>query len=413
MAGNDKSGGSSMDPTEIFTALLEPAGRADPYPLYAALHELGEVVVVGPGVVLVPGYAAISSVLRDPRFLVSDSARLDEVLPDWRDHPSMSTDSLLSLNPPEHARIRSLVSRAFTLRRVAGLEPAIAAMTGRLLDEVASRGTGGSTVEFMHDFAFLLPVTVICELIGIPDSDRESFRPIARNLAATIEPFVGPEIVAVADVAAVQLNDYFSVLAAQRRRHPGDDLMSALVGISDAADGRLSESELLSNLTLLLIAGFETTTNLLGNGLRIILQHPEIGDALRDGSVPVAAFIEEVLRYDSPVQATSRRRADPVTVRGVPVPPGDEIVTLLGAGNRDPRRFAEPDKFDPMRSDGGPLSFGGGAHFCLGAALARLEATVAFPRLLARFPALAAAGQPERRNGFVLRGYETLPVTVT
>jgi cytochrome P450 len=401
-----------MDAAEIFTALLEPPGRADPYPLYAALHELGEAVVLAPGAVLVTGYEAINSVLRDPAYLVSDAARFDEIFPGWRDHPSMSMESILNLNAPEHARIRSLISRAFTHRRVAGLEPAIARMTGQLLDTMADRGADGTPVEFMHDFAFLLPVTVICELIGIPEADRESFRPLARDIAATLEPGFTPEVLADADVAAVRLNEYFTALAAQRRKDPRDDLMSDLVGISDAADGRLSDSELLDNLTLLLVAGFETTTNLLGNGLRIILQEPGIGDAVRDGSVPAAAFIEEVLRYDSPVQGTSRRRLDPAEVRGVPVARSDEVITLLGAGNRDPRRFAEPDKFNPMRTEGGPLSFGGGAHFCIGAALARLEAAVAFPRLLAAFPALAAAGEPQRRTGFVLRGFETLPVTV-
>lgn len=285
-------------------------------------------------------------------------------------------------------------------------------MSGELLDAMADRGADGSPVEFMHDFAFLLPVTVICELLGIPEGDREGFRPIARALAATLEPGLAPDVLAEADVAAVQLNEYFTALARRRRAQPRDDLLSDLVAITDSDDGRLSDSELLDNLTLLLVAGFETTTNLLGNGLRVILQDPEIGHAVRDQSVPVAAFISEVLRYDSPVQGTSRRRGDQAEISGVPVAPNDEVITLLGAGNRDPRRFCEPDRFEPRRDEGGPVSFGAGAHFCIGAALARLEAAVAFPRLLARFPALAAAGEPKRRTGFVLRGFETLPVTV-
>jgi cytochrome P450 len=402
-----------MDATEIFNALLAPAGRADPYPLYAALHELGEAVAIAPGAVLVHGYEAINSVLRDPAFRVSDAAYFDEMFPGWREHPSLGMESILNLNAPEHARIRSLVARTFTYRRISGLEPAIGRMTDVLLADMAGRGSGGATVEFMHDFAFLLPVTVICELIGIPEADREGFRPIARNLAATLELGADLSVLADADVAAVTLREYFTALAAQRRDDPRDDLMSALVQITDSDDGRLSDGELLDNLTLLLVAGFETTTNLLGNGLQVILQDPSTVGAMRDGSVPVAAFVEEVLRYDSPVQLTSRRRADPVEVGGVRIAGGDEVVTLLGAGNRDPRKFTAPDAFDPMRSAGGPLSFGAGAHFCIGAALARLEAAVAFPRLLAAFPALAAAGRPERREGLVLRGFETLPVTVT
>ena len=400
-----------MDAGEIFPALLTSEGRADPYPLYASLHELGDVIAQD-GLVLVPGYDAANAVLRDPAFRVADAARYDEVMPGWRDHPSMSAESILTLNPPEHGRIRSLISHVFTQRRVAALEPAIADMTRRFLDDIAERGDGGHVVEFMHDFAFLLPVTVICELMGIPEADREGFRPLARALVATLEPVSSADQWAAADVAAVQLNDYFTTLVAARRGDPRDDLISALAGINDARDGRLSHSELLDNLVLLLVAGFETTANLLGNGLRILLADQLFADDIRDGRVQVAAFVEEVLRYDSPVQMTSRRAAASASVGGRPVTPADEIIVMLGASNRDPRRFTEPNRFNPARVDGGPLSFGGGAHFCIGSALARLEAAVAFPQILARFPRLAAAGEPVRKDGLVLRGYESLPVVV-
>ncbi len=402
-----------MDVIEILTALNAPEGKADPYPHYATLHELGEAASLGPGGVLVYGYDALSTVLRDPAFRHPGVAGFDASLPGWREHPSLvqGQEWILYTNAPEHTRIRNLMARVFTARRVAGLEPAIARMTDRLLDGLADRGADGGAVEFMHDFAFLLPVTVICELIGIPEADREGFRPIARALATTFE-FASLDDLADADAAALKLNGYFTDLIAARRPEPRDDLLSDLVAILDAGDGRLSDSELLGNLTLLLIAGFETTTNLLGNGLRIILQDPQVRAAVGDGSVPVAAFVEEVLRYDSPVQIAPSRLGAGVEVGGVPTTPDDFIVPLIGAGNRDPRRFARPDRFDPMRSEGGPLSFGGGAHFCLGAALARLEAAVAFPRILARFPALAEAGEPRRRQTLVLRGFDSLPVTV-
>jgi cytochrome P450 len=403
-----------MDANDIFESLLTAEGRSDPYPLYAALHRMGVAAVPIADAVIAHGYDAIDAVLRDPAFRVTDAARLDELDPGWREHPALGMNAILNLNPPDHGRIRAPMARAFTKRRVSGLGPSITRMTDELLDVMAERGADGSPVEFMHDFAFLLPVTVICELLGIPEADRAGFRPLARDLAATVEVGVDLPVLQAADAAAVRLHEYLTALAAERRAGPRDDLLSALVAISDPDGGAavLSAAELLDNLTLLLVAGFETTTNLLGNGLRVILQQPAAGDAVRDGSVPVPAFVEEVLRYDSPVQLTSRRRAGATEVGGVPVPGGTEVITLLGAGNRDPRRFTAPDTFDPLRPDGAALSFGAGAHFCLGAALARLEGTIAFPRLLRRFPRLAAAGEPARRTGLVLRGFETLPVTL-
>jgi cytochrome P450 len=401
-----------MDAIEILTTLGTSAGRADPYPLYAALHEIGDVIDTGPGGVMVVGYDAINLVLRDPGFRVSDESSFDKDFPAWRQNPAFvqGADWILNLNPPRHSRIRSLMARAFTARRIAGLEPAIARMADDLLDAMADRGADGGVVEFMHDFAYLLPITVICELIGIPEEDREGFRPVARDLAGIFE-LNDIETLPSINAAAVELLAYFTGLAARRRASPGDDLLSDLLAVSDAEDGRLTDAELLHNLTLLLVAGFETTTNLLGNGLQIILQDPPAGEAVRDGSVPPAAFVQEVLRFDSPVQLTSRI-GDGTSVNGEPVSPGTGVVTLLGAGNRDPRRFTDPARFDPMRPDGGPLSFGGGAHFCIGAALARLEGAVAFPRLLGRFPKISAAAEPTRRDTLVLRGFDVLPVTV-
>ena len=266
----------------------------------------------------------------------------------------------------------------------------------------------------MEEFAFALPVTVICELIGVPESERDEFRPLARSLTATLEPLIDEAGLVEADEAALKLAGMFASLVAERRARPADDLLSGLVAAAAADEDRISENELIQNLILLLVAGFETTTNLLGNGVHQVLLNSSAGDELRSGAAEAAAaFVEEVLRFDSPVQfAEDRRRKVPAEVGGQAVGPHDHLIVMLGAANHDPRRFAEPGRFWPGRPDPGPLSFGAGAHFCLGAALARLEGTVAFPRLFTRFPYLAAAEPPQRRVSLVLRGFEHLKVTV-
>ena len=402
-----------MDPEQIFLGLLEPAGMADPYPLYAALHEFGEVAVAaGQGVVLVPGYEAANAVLRDPEYRMDDAEYFDHAFPGWREHPAWSTDSLLNLNGADHTRVRTLMTRQFTHRRVQALEPAIAALTDKLLDAMAERGAGGEPVDFMREFAFALPVAVIAELVGVQYWDREELRVQARKLTAVLEPLADDNDLAAADVAATDMAGMFAAVTANRRAAPRDDLASALTAVAASEAGRLSEAELVENLMLLLIAGFETTTNLLGNGLRIVLDDQATADALRCGMVRAADFVEEVLRYDAPVQQTGRRRQIPGVLRGVDIGAGDQVVVMLGAANRDPQRFADPDVFRPGRADAGVLSFGAGAHFCLGAALARLEGTVAFSKLLARFPGIAAAGEPQRRKGMTFRGFESLPVTL-
>jgi cytochrome P450 len=400
-----------MDAIEILAGLSTPEGRADPYPLYAKLHEIGEVIPAGPGLVLVVGYDAIDSVLRDPGFRVCDEFLFDSQIPNWRESPAyvQAADWLLTMNDPRHARIRCLLARAFTARRIARLEPVIVKAADELLDAMADRGADGSPVEFMHDFAYLLPVTVMCDLIGIPKEDREVFRPLARGLSGILE-LSDVEALPEVNAAAAQALDYFTKLAAKRRADPRDDLLSSLLAISDSDPSRLTSAELLHTLTMLVV-GFETLTNLLGSGLHIVLQHPRAGAAVRDGSVRPQAFMEEVLRFEPPVQYSWRIGYD-TSVGGVPVSGRTMLMILFAAGNRDPRKFADPARFDPSRPAEGLLSFSGGAHFCLGAGLARQEGAVAFPRLLNRFPDIRAAGEPTRPNRLFLRGFDTLPVTI-
>jgi cytochrome P450 len=404
-----------VEATEILKELFTSGAASDPYPRYADLHATDEAFHPTPwSSVFVSGYAAIQSVLRAPVFETQGSVGLDESFPAWREHPSMSKNSVLDLNGAGHARVRGLMSRAFSHHRVAGLAPAISATTASLLDDMADRGAGGEPVDFMRHFANLLPVTVICDLVGIPQADRETFRPLAADLVTGLlgERRHAEDALAVADAATVRLNDYFAALAEERRERPRDDLITALVQVHDAGDGRLSNAELLDNLNTLLLAGFLTTTNLLGNGLAIMLGDPATATAVRQGELAAAAFIEETLRFEAPVQMTARRAAAQAEIGGLPVSPGTQVVLLIGAGNRDPRRFDCPDRFDPRRPDAGALSFGGGPHFCLGAALARLEATIAFDALLARFPDITPAGEMRRLPGLAFRGFEFLPVRV-
>lgn len=377
-----------MNATEILQELLSPAGRADPFPLYAAAHRLGPVLPVTDDVFVVAGYAAVDEVLRSPAFEIPSEPSSQPAL-------QLMQRSILRANPPDHGRMRSLIAQVFTPRRVATLRPAVEAAVDGLLDDLLDDLE--AEVDFMDRFAFQLPVAVICELLGVPAGDRHRFRPLASDLTAALELTDASD--AAADAAARELGEYFAGLI----REPGaDGLVSALVAARDAGDGRLSDEELLANLILLLVAGFETTTDLLGNGLAILLQEP--------GLVPDAAFVEEVLRYDSPVQVTTRTARKDAEISGTAIPAGAGLVLLLGAANRDPQRFPQPDRFDPSRTGNKPLSFGAGAHICLGNSLARLEAAIAFGRLRERFAGITPAGEPARRDRLVLRGYQSLPV---
>ncbi|WP_012182049.1 cytochrome P450 [Salinispora arenicola] len=403
-----------MDVSEAIAVLISPSGRLDPYPTYEQLRAHGPVSRTTAGLFVVTGYAEADMVLRDPRFVVLDDDLRDDVFPHWQDSPAIKSiaRSMLRTNPPDHSRIRRLAAGAFTPRRVAAMREVVTAQADELVDEMIRAGRDGARVDFMDMFAYPLPVAVICALLGVPAADRSRFRRWAGDLTGILEPEITPEELAGADAGADELRDYFTGLIEQRRRAPADDLTTALVQAHDADGDRLSGEELLANLVVLLVAGFETTTNLLGNGLVVLLTRPEAAAALRDEPDLAPGYVDELLRYDSPVQLTTRTVRESVSFAGTELPADSWLLVLLGAANRDPRRFPDPARFDPGRAQSQPLSFGAGPHYCLGAGLARLEAQVAFPLLLRRLPELALAGRPSRRTRLTLRGYETLPITV-
>jgi cytochrome P450 len=387
--------------------LLTPAGRVDPYAIYEDIRGYGDVSQVSEGFYVTTRYATIDEILRDPRTRVGDREHLQHWMPDYL--PNVATasflDSMLQTNGPDHARMRRLASGAFTARRVAGMRDTIVALSNRLADDLRD----AEVIDFMDHFAYPLPIQVICSLLGVPGEDQQWFRTQADALTIVLEPQMSLQEQPAAEDATRALGGYFADLVQKRRVQPADDLTTALVQASDE-DGSLSNQELLANLMLLLVAGFETTTNLLGNGLRAILDRPELAAALRADPELAGQYVEETLRYDSPVQLTSRWSKEPLAIGGVEIKPYEQITLLLGAGNRDPERFSDPATFDPTRKGNQPLSFGGGAHYCMGAPLARLEAQVALPLLLRRFPNLQLADEPVLGDRLNLRGYATLPI---
>ena len=398
---------SARQAAQLLAALAEPEGRADPYPLYDQLRALGPVVAAPDGALVVTGYRACSALLRDYRLRKAPERALAAAgYPDWQHRPSLRLlyTSILTLDPPAHTRLRRLVSATFTARRVQGLRPAVAQIVAQACDQVAGDN------DFVACFAFPLPVTVIGELLGIPAADRPMFRDLVRDWAAVLAiKDLGPPAVDRADAAASAIGSYLADLAAHRRVNPADDLISALA--TAQAGDQLTQDELVTMAALLLAAGFETTIGLLANGLMALLAHPGQARRLRTGAGLAAPAVEELLRYDSPVQLAARSAPAGLDVAGLTTSEGQRVTALLGAANRDPEAFSEPDRLILDRAEQPPLSFGGGIHYCLGAPLARLEAQIAFPALLSRFPRLALTGKPVYRDMLVLHGPISLPVS--
>jgi hypothetical protein len=315
--------------------------------------------------------------------------------------------SMLRMDPPDHTRLRSLVSKAFTPRTVETLRPRIEQIVEDQLDAVAAAGQ----MDVIRDLAYPLPVTVIAEMLGIPIEDRERFKHWSDEAIRSLG-FSNEDDARRSMQATRELRAYLQPIVEQRRREPREDLISALVAAEEQGD-KLSTDEVFSTIILLLVAGNETTTNLIGNGLLALLRNPQQLELLRDDPALIENAVEELLRYDSPVQFTSRIPLEQIEIDGRHIPAGKELLLVLGGANRDPAQYVDPDRLDVTRKEIRHLAFGHGIHFCLGAPLARLESQTALLALVQRFPRMRlAVAEPKRGDNILLRGLAELPVTI-
>jgi len=392
----------------VFNPLM-PEFHSNPYPFYRALREEDPVHQSPLGFWVCTRYDDAVMILRDPRFGREGMAKRMEARLGLTQDTSRARDMLFQ-DPPDHTRLRALVSRAFTPRVVEVMRPHIQEIVDGLLDRV----DGARAMDVIEDLAYPLPVTVICEMLGVPAADQDIFKTwstdIARSLDAAVLPADSDAIPRGRD-ARLGLADYFRSLIATRRKDPKPDLLSALIAAEEEGN-KLSEGELVSTCMLLLIAGHETTVNLIGNGLLALLQHPDQLRALRDDPGLIQTGVEELLRFDGPVQRTGRMTTAEVEIGDKRIPRDSVVVSVIGAANRDPKQFADPDRLDVSRKDNRHIAFGFGIHFCLGAPLARLEGQLALGTLLRRMPKLALVSDvPEWRESSTLRGLKSLPVT--
>lgn len=419
-AGVHSSDLEAMSPdAAIAEIFLSAEGLADPAPLYRHLRETAPVHRSATGAVFLTRYEDCREALRDNRLGKSTRAPgslLPDADPEVRDLRLAQAErarergqaaSMLFLNPPDHTRQRSLVSRAFTPRRVEQLRSSIRGLADDLVDEFVEAGGG----DLLDALAFPLPVAVIGTMVGVPSQDWAQFRTLITTSAAGLEPTATADDLHAAEAAGIETRAYFHALVADRRANPQDDLLSDLIAVEESGD-TLSEAEVVAVATLLFAAGFETTTNLIGNGMGALLRNPREMARLWAEPSLLATAVDEMLRWDSPVQLDARTALEPTVVAGEEIAVDTRVVTLLGAANRDPAQFTDPDRFDVGRAEGPPMSFASGIHYCLGANLARAEGQEVFGSLVERCASIEPAGELRRRNRMTLRGFEAVPVTI-
>jgi cytochrome P450 len=400
-----------IDQEPVLFNPLDPNFRIDPYPVYKRLLGEAPVYEMPFGGLAFSRYDDIVAILRDPRSSSNEenSSQYEEWVKEHGEPERLSgARPFLFLDPPDHTRLRGLVNKAFTPRTTERLRPRVVEIVDELLDGVEKKGS----LEVIEDLAYPLPVRVICELMGVPAEDHETFRGWSRDLARGLDPqeLMPAEEIERRQATIDQFTEYFTALIEKHRKDPRDDLLSALIAAEEAGD-KLSPEELLSTCILLLVAGHETTVNLIGNGTLALLRNPDQLERLRDEPSLAKSAVEEVLRYDPPVQFTGRIALEDMEVGGATLRKGQQSVLLLAAANRDPAAFPDPDRFDITRENNHHLAFSFGAHYCVGAPLARLEGEIALGALVRRFDKLSLRiDQPPYKENIVLRGLSELPV---
>ena len=401
-----------MTPAPTPLDLTDPAVVADPYPAFSQARAVAPVQWhEGLGLWLAFTHAEANAVLRD--------RRLGRI---WRDKEPrerfesfnlIHRNAILEMEPPHHTRLRRLISTAFARGHVERLRPWVEELAGRLVDGLVERSGGSEPVDLLTGMAEQLPVAVIAELLGVPEVDRPLLRPWSNAIVKMYEYDRTRQREDDAERAADEFVAYLRGLAAERRTNPGDDLVSHLVSVRDAEGDRLTENELVTTCILLLNAGHEATVNVTGNGTLALLRNPDQLARLRDDRAMLPMAIEELMRFDSPLQLFERTATEDVEIGGVTVAAGQKIAALLGSANHDPAVFADPGTLDVGRADNPHISFGAGVHFCIGAPLARVELQASFGALLDRTSSLELGGEPVRRPEFVIRGLADLPVVLT
>ena len=395
--------------------VIDPAVADNPYPWYAKIRSEAEFHFGASGVGIATTHELVEAVYRDPRWGHTEP---DAPIPFWARlidntdfdglvHP-VAPPSMIAVNPPDHTRYRRLVSRAFTVKTVENLRPRVRDIADELLDAMLSK----EKPDLMTDFAGVLPVMVIAEMLGVDPAMHADFKAWGYDVAQTLDATMTYEQSRAAHRSLTELNRYFTEAFEQRKVEPRQDLLTALLQ-AEVEGERLTHRELLATALILLVAGFETTVNLIGNGAALLLAHPEQRAALVADAALWPDAIEEILRYDSPIQGTSRIALEDLELEGHHLKAGTSAMLMIGSANRDPLKFVDPDVFDIRRANAREhVAFASGIHFCIGAALARVEGQVALQQLFTRLPHLRVAGPPKRRGSSLLRGYREFPVAV-